>query len=413
MACVRKHRCEYVADFVDQSGRRHMERPKGHFETKTLEKEAAKALLQRRVNEVNSNVFVAARERMTFQELGTAWIDSKVRIGDTTQSDYLITLECFLFPYFGPSKAEGITRLGIERFRAKMIEGLPEECRLAREAKLQELQAKDPDAYLKPLKAPGTRTINKCLSVLISVLGYGLGIRILSENVAKGIEKLPEISGEERCTEKNVLTPGDLFLAIEHSIDPYRIPIAIAVYTGMRQEEILGLKWSDFSPDYSTVEIKRVYRRGRFTKPKTPSSLRTVEIPPELRTMLQTWREVCPKSEHDLVCPSVRGLPMQGSALLQRGFLPALERAGVRRVRFHDLRHSFASNLLQDGVDIVTVSEALGHANVQITLITYAHAVPKRRQGASDRMAALLRRDGYKMDTRAPNREYPGLPQAA
>jgi hypothetical protein len=81
---------------------------------------------------------------------------------------------------------------------------------------------------------------------------------------------------------------------------------------------------------------------------------------------------------------------MHASALLQQGFRPALERAGVRRVRFHDLRHSFASNLLGAGVDVVTVSKALGHANVQITLMTYAHAVPKPRHGATDRMAALL-----------------------
>ncbi len=90
---------------------------------------------------------------------------------------------------------------------------------------------------------------------------------------------------------------------------------------------------------------------------------------------------------------------MQGSALLQQGFLPALRRAGVRRVRFHDLRHSFASNLLANGSDIVTVQSALGHANAHITLSTYSHVVPKARHGAADRMAALIRESGYKMET--------------
>ena len=104
---------------------------------------------------------------------------------------------------------------------------------------------------------------------------------------------------------------------------------------------------------------------------------------------------------------------MQASALLQRGFIPALQRAGVRRVRFHDLRHSFASNLLAAGVDIVTVSKALGHANVQITLTTYAHAVPKPRQGASDRMAALLRQGGNKMETNEEKSNENELPIAA
>jgi integrase len=93
---------------------------------------------------------------------------------------------------------------------------------------------------------------------------------------------------------------------------------------------------------------------------------------------------------------------MQASALLQRGFYPALDRAEVRRVRFHDLRHSWASNLLEAGENIATVSRALGHANVYITLKTYAHAIPKPRHGVSDRMAALMKETnqrGYKMGT--------------
>jgi integrase len=106
--------------------------------------------------------------------------------------------------------------------------------------------------------------------------------------------------------------------------------------------------------------------------------------------MLKPWRERVGHYGHDVVRPSVRGKPMQASALLQRGLHPALQHAGLRRVRFHDLRYSFASNLFEAGIDIVTVSKALGRANVHITLTIDAHAVPKARQGASDRMAALL-----------------------
>jgi integrase len=76
-----------------------------------------------------------------------------------------------------------------------------------------------------------------------------------------------------------------------------------------------------------------------------------------------------------------------------------LRRAGVRRVRYHDLRHSVASNLLANGADIVTVQTALGHANAHITLSTYAHVVPKARHGAADRMAALIRESGNKVET--------------
>jgi hypothetical protein len=69
-----------------------------------------------------------------------------------------------------------------------------------------------------------------------------------------------------------------------------------------------------------------------------------------------------------------------------------------RQVRFHDLRHSFASNLLAEGVDVVTVSKALGHANVHITLVTYAHAIPKSRQGAGDALARLMMQNGNKLE---------------
>jgi integrase len=100
------------------------------------------------------------------------------------------------------------------------------------------------------------------------------------------------------------------------------------------------------------------------------------------------------------VCPSIKGKPMHASALLNHGFRPALSRAGIRKVRFHDLRHSFASNLLAAGVDVVTVSKALGHAKVHITLTTYAHAVPKARHGAADRMAVLMARSGNNLETK-------------
>jgi len=79
----------------------------------------------------------------------------------------------------------------------------------------------------------------------------------------------------------------ELVTVLEHAIDPFRIPIALGMYTGMREEEIVGLKWSDFSPDFRTVEIQRVYRRKRFATPKTASSLRTIEIPDELRKTLR------------------------------------------------------------------------------------------------------------------------------
>jgi integrase len=90
---------------------------------------------------------------------------------------------------------------------------------------------------------------------------------------------------------------------------------------------------------------------------------------------------------------------MQSSDLLRTGLHPALRRAGWRQVRFHDLRHAFASNLLSVGVDVVRVSKALGHANPHITFTVYAHAIPKERHGAGDVLARLMAQSGNKMET--------------
>jgi integrase len=162
---------------------------------------------------------------------------------------------------------------------------------------------------------------------------------------------------------------------------------------------VLGLKWGDIDWNRRTAEIRRQWRRGAFYEPKTRSSRRTVELNDDLISALKRWRLRCPKGEHDLVCPNARGEPMGSSDLLHTGFHPALRRAGVRQVRFHDLRHCFASNLLAGGMDVVTVSKALGHANVHITLTTYAHSIPKERQGAGDAFARLMAAGGNKMET--------------
>jgi integrase len=193
--------------------------------------------------------------------------------------------------------------------------------------------------------------------------------------------------------EQNVLTPSELRKLIDATVDPWRLPIMFAAFTGARQAEGVGLQWGDI--DWN----RRTWRRGAFYEPKAKTSRRTVALPDELVSELKRWRLRCPKREHDLVCPSASGNPMWSSDLLRTGLHAAFRRAGLRQVQVHDLRHSFASNRLGAGVDVVTVAKALGHANVHITLTTYAHAIPKIRHGAGDALAKLMRDDGIDMET--------------
>ncbi|MBV9276763.1 MAG: tyrosine-type recombinase/integrase, partial [Candidatus Eremiobacteraeota bacterium] len=91
-----------------------------------------------------------------------------------------------------------------------------------------------------------------------------------------------------------------------------------------------------------------------------------------------------------LVFPSAEGTPLRRSNVTRRSFLPLLQRAGLPRIRFHDLRHTFASTMLTQGVHPKVVSEMLGHAHVGITLSIYSHIMPTMQKEAAVRLDAVL-----------------------
>ncbi|MEO7774538.1 MAG: tyrosine-type recombinase/integrase [Steroidobacteraceae bacterium] len=112
-----------------------------------------------------------------------------------------------------------------------------------------------------------------------------------------------------------------------------------------------------------------------------------VEFPAALELDLKAWKLACPNGEHNLVFPNQEGKPHSPANLLHRGLYPALRKAGLRKVRFHDLRHSFASLALASGENLQVVSDALGHADSSITLKVYRHLMPGEGRGLSDRLA--------------------------
>jgi len=331
----------------------------------------------------------------------------------TTIDGYRELIDCYLVPYFGSRRIETMTRFEIERFRNDMAKGTPAAVTKAREELAARLKAPGSSRYVRSL-TPGPRTTNKCLTLLVGILGYAVEHGFASRNAAASMDKLPKADGEGGVIESNVLSPQELRKLIDASEDPYGMPIMFAAFTGCRRAECVGLKWGDIDWNRRTAEIRRQWRRGAFYEPKTKSSRRPVELPDELVSGLKRWKLRCPICEHDLVFPDAKGQPMMSSDLLRTGLHAALRRAKLRQVRFHDLRHSFASNLLGAGTDIVTVSKALGHANVHITLTTYAHAIPRERQGAGDALARLMGQSGNKMETLPPimgQNEIPNIRQ--
>jgi integrase len=160
----------------------------------------------------------------------------------------------------------------------------------------------------------------------------------------------------------------------------------LAVHTGMRQGELLALKWEHVDLDAGVLRV-----RGT----KTARSRRTVKLSQtaldaltshltrqlgEIDRVGNAWRE------NGLVFASEIGAPLNRHNLTQRSFRPLLERAGLPRVRFHDLRHTCATILLSKGVHAKFVQELLGHATIAIPLDTYSHVLPGMGGSTADAM---------------------------
>lgn len=177
----------------------------------------------------------------------------------------------------------------------------------------------------------------------------------------------------------------------------------LALATGMRQGELLALKWRDVDLEGGSLQVRATLQNTGseylITEPKTASSRRRVALPVAAVDALRHHRERqaveraqlgAAWEDNDLVFPNGLGRPLDNINLLKYWFLPLLKKAGLPRIRFHDLRHTAATLLLGQGVNIKVVSEMLGHADVSITLRVYAHVMPHMQREAVHAMDRLL-----------------------
>ena len=405
MATVRKHRSNWVADYRDQFGKRHRERPQGPFDNKAQQKRAAQALLKKRLDEVDRGSFGPQTQRLTFAKAADQYLESKVNIRPSTRRSYSSLIELYLKPYFGAWKIHQISATDIERYRSSLTTGLPapiEDAFVRRALEARPALSKARARQRVGRKKPGIRTINKTLTLLVMIFNYAARHRWVDYNPAEYVEKLKvPVSLDANSIDSNILAPNEIRLLLDASepgrrsrdgsrrTNNYRLLVKMAVFTGMRSGEIRGLQWGDIDWATGQVHVRRSYKEGRFNAPKTQASIRKIELPIFLTSELQEWKLACPKGEHDLIFPNLAGNPMSNTNLLQRGFYPALRRAGLRKIRFHDLRHTFASLLIANGEDIVRVSRLLGHASPSITLTVYSHMLPNNYYKTSEAIEKL------------------------
>lgn len=146
-----------------------------------------------------------------------------------------------------------------------------------------------------------------------------------------------------------------------------------------------------------------VQGKPTFQPPKTTTSKRTVALPALVVTALRKHRVAQLQEklkagplyqDHGLVFCSKVGTPLNPKSLVKRHFHPLLEKAGLPRIRFHDLRHTHATLLLAEGINVKVISERLGHTNAGFTIKTYTHVLPNMQKEAAEKFDFLLSEKG-------------------
>ncbi len=265
---------------------------------------------------------------------------------------------------------------------------------------LQGLTPQELQAWLNARVESGTspRLAQYIHAVLRSALEQAYKWLMVPRNIAKLVDP-PRVQRHE----VQPLTPeqaGRLLRAAEE--DRLYALYAVAVALGLRQGEILALRWEDIDIESRTLRVCRTVQRVRgrlvFGEPKSNRSRRSIGLP-DIAVNCLRQHQVRQKldrlvagerwQDHDLVFCTTIGTPIEASNL-QKHLLKLLERADLPRVRFHDLRHTCASLLLAQGLSPRSIMEVLGHSQISLTMDTYAHIMPELRREAADAMDRAL-----------------------
>ncbi len=267
--------------------------------------------------------------------------------------------------------------------------------------KVQKLTAQHVQSFYARKLKEGTSAsrIKQMQALLHKALTHARRIKYVGTNVTEDVQ-LPRY--EEYKSQ--ILTPEQAQLLLQQAKERnVEVLLAVAVGTGMRKGEILGLRWSDIDFVKGTLQVSRTlnylpkyhYVEG---KPKTKSSERNILLPQFLIDLLKAHHVLHMEKrskvgdawvDRDLVFSNEVGDFIYPNTLLQQ-FYKLLEEAGLPRMHFHDLRHSAATILLSQHVQVHMVQELLGHSDIATTLGVYGSVVQSMRKDAADKMDDLF-----------------------
>ena len=310
---------------------------------------------------------------MTINNLLTEWLETyqKEHIKSRTYHRYRGLIDMHIIPSVGECEISEIGRKEIQEFL---------------------LQQKK-DGNVRNGERLSATSTNMMLSILSLAFEYAYDMEYVKDNPCAKVrrtkveaKKIEAFTIEEqRAIEQEIVRSGDKRL---HGI-------LLCLYTGLRIGELLGLTWNDVDFESGIIKItKTVYREKNengiwqlcVDTPKTKSSDRVIPMPDYITALL---KEDCASAQTAYVVENKKGERMSIRSY-QYMFEKITERAGVRKLNFHALRHTFATRAVECGMDIKTVADIMGHQNAAITLNRYAHCMIEHKIQMMQRLPRVL-----------------------
>lgn len=296
-------------------------------------------------------------EAITFKAFAERWLeDYRPSIKASTFIAYSYDNQKHLIPYFGRKHLTSIT-------------------------------VKDVQGYvtLKLQQGLSPRTVNKNLTVLRLMFKHAIIQGYLDKDPAQFVQR-PRVPQNEM----DYLRPSEVEKLIEYSPPDYKALFAAGALTGARQGELLALRWGDLDLEGGVMYIRRTYAaRTGFTEPKSKAGNRAVSLSPRLVNILFEY-QLQTGDDPDALVFSKDGQPLAGQNMVRDVFHPTLKRAGLRRVRFHDLRHTYAALMIAQNANMKWLQGQMGHSSITTTMDRYGHLLTEVGNDMGAKLDALV-----------------------
>ena len=350
-----------VLSYKDNHGKRRTKWIPTGYPVKGNKKKAEAFLMEQRTAFVVPDEDETEEQEELFADYLVRWLEiAKSTIAITTYSSYDGLLKSAILPWFRKRD------ISLTQLTAKHIQ----------------------DFYTAQLKRVKPNTVIHYHAVIHRALKYAVKTDLIPTNPADKVDRPKKNSFQPSFYDKDEI--NRLFEAAEGNIA--EVPVKLAAFYGLRKSEVLGLKWDAIDFDHNVITIRHTVSgctlEGKYTviakdTTKTKSSRRTLPLTPPVRELLLRLRDE--QTENRRLCGNCYCKDYEGYICINqvgRLFLPKflndqfeaiMEKAGLRRIRFHDLRHSSASLLLANGVPLKNIQEWLGHSDFSTTANIYAH----------------------------------------